>query len=114
MKASLCVAALLLLAAAPAGAQMIGGATLAPPQFFPILPWTPPANLPAVEVSGTDGLYVPSTFLTFDRAIAAGQADLKEQAKTVAEAAAESRKAKYTAKIRLVQDDRGRAIISKD
>ena len=110
MKIALGLVVMVLMGALPAHAQSIGGA-LAPPTSFPILPWTPPATQQALNVSGTDATYLPSTFLAFDRAVAAGKADLKERAKTVAEAAAESRKAtKARAKIQVAQDDNGNVV----
>ncbi len=113
MKIAFGVLAIVLLAALPAHAQSIGG-SLAPPNYFPVLPWTPPATPQALNVSGADATFSPSTFLAFDRAVAAGKADLKEQAKTVAEAAAESRKAATTSPtIQVAQDDDGNVVFWK-
>jgi hypothetical protein len=117
MKIALGLTMLGLLAAVPVHAQSIsmGGGSLTPPSFH-ILPWTPPADQRAVEVSGSAATYVPSTFLTFDRAVAAGKANLKAQAKTVAQVAAESRKGakNSAAKIQFAQDGRGRAVLSRN
>ena len=110
MKIAFGVFALVLLGALPAHAQSIGG-SLAPPDHFPVLPWTAPATPQALNVSGTDATFSPSTFLTFDRAVAVGKADLKAQARTVAEAAAETRKASSNrAKIQVAQDDNGNVV----
>ncbi len=114
MKIALGVMALILLGAVPAAAQTMGGA-LAPPSFR-ILPWTPPASPKAIEVGGSDTTYVPSTFLTFDGAVAAGKTDLKVQAKTLVQAAEESRKAARNSAptIQFAQDGRGRAVLSRN
>src|ERR1700691_117641 len=71
MKIALGSLVMILLASAPAHAQQIGG-SLAPPASFQVLPWTAPANPQALTVSGTDITFMPSRFLTFDRAVAAG------------------------------------------
>jgi hypothetical protein len=111
MKIALAAVVVVLLSSVPAYAQGVGG-SLRPPQSFQTLPWNPPASPQALEVSGGDTTFLPSTFLTFDKALAAGKIDLKQQAKTVAEAAAESRKAAKTkTKIRIVQDDHGNAVL---
>jgi hypothetical protein len=114
MKAALIVAAVILVASVPVGAQSIGG-ILAPPVVTPSLPWTPPASPQAIEVTGTDATYLPSTFVSFDRAVAVGKDDIREQAKTVAQVAAESRQtAKAAAKIRVAQDNRGKLVVAKN
>jgi hypothetical protein len=109
MKIAFGLFAMVLLSALPIHAQSIGG-SLAPPTSFPVLPWTPPATPQTLNVSGAEATFSPSTFLAFDRAVAAGKANLKEQAKTVAEAAAESRNAKASAKIQVAQDDNGNVV----
>ena len=111
MKIALGLAAIALLAAAPAHAQSMGG-PLSGTRSFPVLPYTAPANLPAVEVSGSDATFLPSSFVTFEAAVQQGKAELKEQERTVAQAAAESRKAAKTAKIEIAQDNSGRAVLS--
>lgn len=114
MKIALSVAAVILAASVPVGAQTVGG-TLAPPRSFSTLPWTPPVNPKAVDVSGTDATYLPSTFVSFDQAVAVGKEDLKEQAKTIAEAAAQSRKTvNAAAKIQVGQDNRGKLVVAKN
>jgi hypothetical protein len=56
--------------------------------------------------------YVPSTFLPFDKAVVAGQTLIETPAPTVADAARQQTSAHMEkAKIALVQDDYGRAII---
>lgn len=114
MKIALSVAAAILMTSIPAGAQGIGGPGLSGPTSFHTLPWAPPAHPNAIEITG-DPTYLPSTFVSFDRAVAVGKVDLKEQAKTVADAAAESRKtASVAAKIRVAQDNNGRLIVAKN
>ncbi|HKV48678.1 MAG TPA: hypothetical protein VJN69_11360 [Candidatus Acidoferrales bacterium] len=116
MKIALGVAAMALLAAVPAGAQTIGG-TISPPRLLSQkLPWIPPAAFNATEVSGAESTYVPSTFVTFDTAVAAGKVQLKELGKTVAEAATDSRAAARAnaTKVRFAQDDRGRVVLSRN
>ena len=94
----------------------MGGAISPPHLLSQKLPWTPPATFEATEVSGADSSYVPSTFVTFAGAVAAGKVQLKEQAKTVAEAATNAREAARTnaAKIRFAQDNRGRVVLTKN
>lgn len=114
MKIALGLLAVVLTVPLRAGAQTIGG-TLAPPVVHTSLAWTPPANPQAINVSGLDATYLPSTFVSFDRAVAVGKADLKEQAKTIAEAARESRQtARTAAKIQVAQDDKGKLVVEKN
>ncbi|MGA8873078.1 MAG: hypothetical protein WA434_08650 [Candidatus Acidiferrales bacterium] len=63
----------------------IGGST-----SFHTLPSIPPARLPSTAVSGSDATFVPSTFLPYNQAIAAGEAILDAQHESVAEAAAKN------------------------
>jgi hypothetical protein len=112
MKIALGLVVGLLLVSAPVRAQSIGG-TLTGPTRPAMLPWTPPARPGAIDVSGTDASYLPSTFLSFDNAVAAGRGELQQDAKTIAEAAAESRRTPKTAVIVIAQDSRGNAVISK-
>lgn len=116
MKIALGLTALALLAAMPVGAQTMGGAISPPQVLSQKLPWTPPATFKATEVSGTESTYVPSTFVAFDSAVAAGKVQLKELGKTVAEAAMDSREAarSNTTKVRFAQDDRGRVVLSRN
>ncbi len=121
MKIALGLMVLISLAAVPAGAQTIGGATVSvaipmPQVTSQKLPWTPPAVFNAIEVSGTESTYVPSTFVTFEGAVAAGKVELKKQTKTVAQAANDSREAaKFNAaRVRFAQDDQGRVVLSRN
>ena len=110
MKIALGLVVGLLLVSAPVRAQSIGG-TLTGPTRPALLPWTPPARPGAIDVSGTDATYLPSTFLSFDHAVAAGKTELQEDSKTIAEAAAESRRAAKMATFTIVQDSRGNPVI---
>lgn len=114
MKTVLSIAAFVLVASVPVAAQGLGGGVISGPTSFHTLPWTPPAHPNAVDVTG-DATYLPSTFVSFDRAVAVGKEDLKREAKTVAEAAAECRKARNSAAtIRVAQDNRGKLVVAKD
>jgi hypothetical protein len=65
-------------------------------------------------VSGSDGSFVPSGYLPFDRAVAQGQAILDAEKKTPAEAAAAaSIVPKPRAKVVVVQDANGDPIVIK-
>jgi hypothetical protein len=71
---------------------------------------TPPAHLAMKEVTGGDPSYVPSTFLTFEQAVAEGNAESVRE-KTVAEAAAENNAArKARARLAFEQDNGGRVV----
>lgn len=74
------------------------------------LPSYPPAQFRVNAVSGTQEAFSPSTFLTYDQAIAAGKAALAST-KTLAEIAAENSSAqKAKAKVAFVQDAHGNII----
>jgi hypothetical protein len=80
---------------------------------FQTLPSTPEANLPSIAVSGSEAEFVPSTFLPFDQAVAAGQEVLDAEHKSVAEAAAENSRAhRLKAKAALVENAAGDAVIA--
>lgn len=81
---------------------------------FHTLPSIPPANLPSTAVSGTEASFVPSTFLPYNQAIAAGEAVLDAQHKSVAEAAAEnSRTHRLKAKAAMIDNAAGKAVLAK-
>jgi hypothetical protein len=74
------------------------------------LPAYPAAKLATAAVSGGDPSYSPSTFLTFEQAIAEGKAEAANQ-KSLAQAAAEnSTTPKTKAKFAFVQDARGNVV----
>jgi hypothetical protein len=128
MKITLGLAAVLFFAAVPAHAQSRVGSVAATQNSgggggygggsagssgFSGLPHYAAADLRAIEVSGDESTYLPSTFMPFEKAVAQGYVVVKEESKTVAQAAAENRKASHLeAKARLVQDDRGRAVLA--
>jgi hypothetical protein len=71
----------------------------------------PPAHFNVTSASGSQS-YEPSTFLSYDQAVAAGKTVLDTPPPTVAEAARQQASAHTEkAKVALVQDDYGRAII---
>jgi hypothetical protein len=64
-------------------------------------------------VNGDETLFSPSTFMTFSGAISEGNVEIKEEAKTIAQAAAESRQSKSQSKILIEQDDNGNVVMWK-
>lgn len=127
MKIALGCVVMILLASAPAHAQARGGAppdamnrggggtggSISAPSSFPTLRSYPRANPQAIDVTGDDS-FLPSRFVAFDTAVAEGKVILQEETKTVAQVAADSRKAAAQAKptLQFAQDDRGNALIS--
>jgi hypothetical protein len=97
---------------APIHAQGWGGG-LTPPSNFPTLPWTPPTNFLSVDVSGAEATFAPSTFMTFSGAIAEGNIALKQDSKSIAQVAAESRRTKLQSKIMIEQDENGNVVMWK-
>lgn len=76
------------------------------------LPSYPVACLGVTSVSGSQQDYVPSTFVAYDKALAEGRAILSAPPKSVAEAAREQGSSRTEkAKLALVQDDYGNAVI---
>jgi hypothetical protein len=64
--------------------------------------------------SGTPADFVPSVFVTYDRAMAQGRAALAAGNKSVAEVAAENKTvSRMKARFALVQDGSGKAVISR-
>jgi hypothetical protein len=73
---------------------------------------SPPAHFNATNVSGSRDSYVPSTFVSYDAALAAGKQLIDTPPLTVAEAARRQASAHpEKAKLALVQDDYGRPMI---
>lgn len=80
---------------------------------FHTLPSIPAAILRSSAISGTEADFVPSTFLPYNQAIAAGREVLDAQHKSVAEAAAEnSRTHRLKAKAVIVENAAGDAVIA--
>jgi hypothetical protein len=79
-----------------------------------MLPDYPSAHFNMREFSGSEGSFIPSGYVPFDRAVAQGQAILDAEEKTPAEAAAAtSIAAKPRAKVAVVQDVNGDPIVIK-
>jgi len=80
---------------------------------FHTLAAIPPAQLNTVDVSGEQG-FIPSSWTDFEKGLARGRAELNAEHKTLGEIAAENRKLeKPKAKLEIVQDASGRAIIRR-
>ncbi|HEX4074689.1 MAG TPA: hypothetical protein VHX49_04765 [Candidatus Acidoferrales bacterium] len=80
---------------------------------FHTLPHVSPANLRSTDVSGSDASFVPSSFLPYSQAIAAGQAILDTQHKTVAEVAAENNRVhRLKARASIIENGAGDPVIA--
>jgi hypothetical protein len=76
------------------------------------LTYYPLARFSVTTVSGTQQDYVPSTFVSYDQAVATGQNELDMPPLTVAAAARQQANTHpEKAKIAVMQDDRGKVII---
>jgi len=76
------------------------------------LPTYSPHDFQAIYLTGGDDSFTPSTFQSYDQALAEGRAALALKPKTVVEIAQESRNSsRPKAKITISQDAVGRAII---
>lgn len=72
----------------------------------------PPAQFATTGVSGNEAEFIPSAFLAYDQAIAAGEKALAAKSKSVAKVASENSAAqKPRAKFAMVQDCNGNPII---
>jgi hypothetical protein len=90
----------------------IGGGSLNGPSF-PTLVSTPPAHFAVSRVRGTDADFIPSSFRSFDQAVAEGKTALAAQARTLAQIAEEnSRTQKSKARLAIVQDASGNVILT--
>jgi len=97
---------------ASGGGGSVGGGGLSGVGFS-TLPSHPRASFASIAISGTDAEFVPSTFLPFGDAVAAGQAILDaEHASVAQEAEANSRTPKAKAKFALIEDAAGNAVIA--
>jgi hypothetical protein len=75
------------------------------------LPSYPRASFATTAASGGDSSFAPSTFLSFDQAVAEGKAVASTVQKTLGEVAAENNAtAKAKAKYEFVQDANGRVV----
>lgn len=92
------------------GTSSGGGYSLSGMTIRPGLPSYPGARLDATAVSGGDPSYAPSTFMSFEQAVAEGNAE-NAAPKTLAQVAAENSSApKAKAKFAFVQDANGRVV----
>jgi hypothetical protein len=127
MKRLLGLAALILSLSVPAHAQRMGGSggvingggsgggggVGLGAVNIPGLPGHPPRDFLITSVSGSESDFTPSTFLSYDEAIAEGRAALAARSKTLAECATESRNSERDkAKIAFLQDANGRAFLA--
>lgn len=75
------------------------------------LPSYPRAQFAMSAVSGGDPTYAPSTFLTFDQAVAEGRAKVETEHKSLGQVAAENGAAvKAKAKFAFMQDGKGNVV----
>jgi len=116
MKQVLVLSALILGCSATAHAQFfgasIGGITLGGPTS-PSVSHTPPTHFNVTGVTGTDADFTPSSFRTFEQAVAEGKAALAFRARTVAQIADENNKVqKAKARLAIVQDASGKVILT--
>jgi len=75
------------------------------------IPHIPATHYNVTAASGSAADFVPSSFVTFEQAVAAGHA-AQARPKTIVEAAAENKSVERPkAKFELVQDDSGQAVI---
>jgi hypothetical protein len=120
MKRFLCLAVLALGLALPARAQFGGqsvgsGSSLNSGSVSHSLPSVSPTQFATNGFSGTESDFVPTAFVAYDQAIAAGNVALAAKAKSVAKAAAENNSAQKTpAKFAMMQDANGDAIIVRE
>jgi hypothetical protein len=89
------------------GAGNVGGGTTV---SFHVLPAAPPAQFQTLDFSGVET--VTSYFLPFDKGIAMGRSELDASRETLAQAAAENRRAERAkAKFLMVQDAVGNVVL---
>lgn len=87
-----------------------GGGTVS----FHTLPEIPPTQFNAIDVSGEKAEFIPSSWTDFERGLARGRAELSAERKTLGQIAAENRHVeKAHAKLAIVQDANGNAIIQR-
>lgn len=118
MKRIIGLVVLILWFAVPARAQSfgvsaIGGAGMGQVNF-PTLPSYPPAHFEVRTESGTAADFVPSSFESYKQALAEGRAVVATQAKSLGEIAREnSGTPRAKARVILVQDDHGNAVLAR-
>jgi hypothetical protein len=76
------------------------------------LPDYPPTSFASTYFTGADTSFIPSAFVNYEQAIAAGNAALAAKSKTVANAASETKsQEKPRARFAMVQDANGKPVI---
>ncbi len=89
----------------------VGGSTGGAAAGFHTLPTVPRTQFQAIDVSGGDVSFFPSSFMLFDKGIAEGESILASRQKTLAEVATENRHAdKPKAKLNITQDAFGNVV----
>ena len=107
---------LVLATAVPAHAQFLGtsigsGSSVGAVSFPPLRSY-PPTVFAVVAVSGTNGEFVPSGFVPYESAVAAGRAVLDGKAKSVVEVAQENAgTAKTKARLAMIRNANGAVVI---
>jgi hypothetical protein len=110
MKWLLAVGGLLLVSAAPAHAQIGGSISKV---SFPAVISNPPTQFAATVVSGTAQDFVPTTYASYDQAIAQGRAALAIKQKSLGEVAQEyNHEAKVKAQFTFEQNESGQAMVT--
>jgi len=124
MKSLLALAALAFVTSSPAHAQAYVGSSSSAygssinsgqngmaKAFFPTHYSLPDASSQMLIISGTDTEFVPSLFMSYDKAVATGVAELAVKPKTLAEVAAANRKEQHLkAQASFSQDANGNII----
>jgi hypothetical protein len=92
----------------------VGGSTGGAAAGFRTLPTVPRTQFQAIDVSGGDISFFPSSFMQFDKGIAEGESILAARQKTLAEVASEYRNAeKPKAKLNITQDAFGNIVVER-
>ena len=94
------------------GGVGVGGST--GKVMWPNMLNVPRAQFSAINVSGTEQDFQPSTFLSFEKAVAIGQAVIDDEHASLAEVAARNLRApKEKARIAFVEDAMGNAVVAR-
>jgi len=92
----------------------VGGSTGGAAAAFRTLPVVPGTQFQAIDVSGGDVSFFPSSLMQFDKGIAEGEAILAARQKTLAEVASEYRhEEKPKAKLNITQDAFGNVVMER-
>ena len=116
MKQVVVLGVLILGCSATAHAQFLGGSIGGVTLYGPTSPSradTPPTRFAVTHVAGTDADFTPSSFRTFEQAVAEGKAALAAKSRTLAQIADENNKAqKAKARLAIMQDASGKVILT--